>query len=70
MAWSTFFGSRRAISTQMRAYNGKVYEGKVIDGFTNVLGMEVAKVGETASGNGISWPKKQWQNLPLANRPQ
>ncbi len=67
------FGSglrtNRKITTEYRKYEGLVYEAKIVPGFTNVLAMEVAlAVGEEASGNGISFPLKQWSRLPRSDR--
>jgi len=59
----------RNITTEYRKYNGIVYEGRVIYGHTNVMAMEVASApGQTASGNGISFPRKQWRRLPRSER--
>ena len=70
MAWTTMFKRSEEPITQIKAYEGKLYEGKIIGGHTNVTAMEVLKNGEDRKGNGMSFPVNIWHNLPSAKRPE
>ena len=66
---STFFQGHRSIATQLKAYDGKVWRGRIIDGHTNVIADRVMPVGIDNSGESLTMPRRTWSNLPLANLP-
>ena len=53
---------------EIRIYNGKRYFSRNPQAFDNVFAMEVMDAGEEQSENGISIPRKTWNNLSKGAR--